>query len=179
MQVSNFSDLFKSNSDLLSKDFPLTNKLEVNTNTENGIKLTSILNRDSKTSSAELKAKYSCKSFAVTETWNTANVLGLVAESTVNGVKLEANSTLNANNGKTASKFSAEFKQKNLFSRAFVDVFKGPTIGGDVVVGNDLLIVGGDVAYDVAEARVERFNAALAHVGNGYNLGLQAYMLLT
>jgi len=73
----------------------------------------------------------------------------------------------------------AEYKQSNFNTRANLDLFKGPTISGDAVVGHDGFLLGGDVAYDILDGRVTRYNAALGYSVAEYSVALQALQAFT
>lgn len=87
-----------------------------------------------------------------------------------------------------------EYKQDYLFTRSSVDLFKGPTLHGDAVVGyaplsfsngaghkltnfpvrNDGFLAGGEVAYDVSDARVTKYNLAFGYLARDYSVALHA-----
>lgn len=80
------------------------------------------------------------------------------------------NITFSKKNAKTGF----EYKQEYLFAKGSVDLFKGPAISADAVVGIADIHGGADVSYDVADAKVTRFNSAVAHSTNEYTVALQA-----
>ncbi|KAI8845523.1 eukaryotic porin/Tom40 [Chytridium lagenaria] len=167
-----FSDIGKSANDLLGKDFPVGSaKLEVNTTTANGIKFTVVGNKDNKTGhiASELKTKYVDKSrgLTVTENWTTTNILGAqveIQDTIAKGLKLDLQASILPASGQKNAKAGFEFKQANIFTRTSLDLFKGPTLHGDAVIGSDGFLLGGDVAYDVSDARITRYNGALSYV---------------
>ncbi|KAJ3303497.1 Mitochondrial porin [Kappamyces sp. JEL0829] len=177
-----FGDLGKPANDLLGKDFPIGSaKLEVNTTTPNGIKFTINGNKDNKTGAiaSDVKAKYSdkAKGLTFTETWTSTNVLGaqLELENTIaQGLKLDLNGTLLPEKGTKNAKAAVEYKQDYVFTRSSLDLLKGPTLFADAVVGTDGYIAGGDVAYDVSEARVTKYGAALGYIAPLYSVSLLA-----
>ncbi|KAF9398945.1 Mitochondrial porin, partial [Podila epigama] len=79
------------------------------------------------------------------------------------GLKLDISGGFLPSEGKKNAKVGVQYKQLGFNSRAYVDLFKGPTFTGDVVVGRDGFSLGGDVAYDVGGAHVSRFAAAAAY----------------
>ncbi|KAJ3402648.1 Mitochondrial porin [Chytridiales sp. JEL 0842] len=178
----NFSDIGKSVNDLLGKDFPVGSaKLEVNTKTANGVKFTVVGNKDNKSGAinSELKTKYTDKSrgLTITENWNAANVLGaqIELEDTIaKGLKLDLTASILPASGKKNAKASAEFKQNHLFARSGLDLFNGPTITTDAVVGSDGFLLGGDVGYDVSSGLVTRYNTAFAYTSPEYTVSLHA-----
>ncbi|KAJ3360597.1 Mitochondrial porin [Kappamyces sp. JEL0680] len=146
-----FGDLGKPANDLLGKDFPIGSaKLEVNTTTPNGIKFTINGNKDNKTGAiaSDVKAKYSDKA--------------------------KGASFFGAHSRTKNAKAAVEYKQDYVFTRSSLDLLKGPTLFADAVVGTDGYIAGGDVAYDVSEARVTKYGAALGYIAPLYSVSLLA-----
>ncbi|KAJ3209774.1 Mitochondrial porin [Entophlyctis luteolus] len=184
MSVPHYGDFGKSLNDLLNKDFPVGSaKLEVNTTTSNGIKFTVTGNKDNKTGNivSEIKTKYTDKSrgLTVTEHWNATNVIGgqiEVQDVIAAGVKLDVSGSIHPSNGAKHAKAVVEFKQANIFTRSSVDLFSkaGPTIHTDVVVGSDGFILGGDVAYNVNDATIHRYNLATGYSTKEYQVGIHA-----
>ncbi|KAJ1566079.1 Mitochondrial porin [Nowakowskiella sp. JEL0078] len=177
-----FSDIGKAANDLLSKDYPIGSaKLEVNTTTSNGVKFTVVGNKDNKSGviGSELKTKYSDKSrgLTLTQTWTTNNVLSTQIElldSIAKGVKFDLHGSLHPAVGSKNAKAGVEYKQDNVVIRTALDLFKGPTLSGDAVVGSDGWLAGGEVAYEVSNARVTRYNAALGYTTPEYTVSLHA-----
>lgn len=175
-----FSDISKSVNDLIGKDYPVGNaKLEVNTNTPNGLKFTVVGTKDNKSGaiSSELKIKYSDKPSGLTYTQvlNNSKVIGGTLElqdSLAKGLKLELNGSLLPTAGQKTAKAGVEYKQANIFTRAGLDLFKGPTVSADAVVGTDGFLAGAEAGYDVADAKVTKFSAALGYTCPSYTLSL-------
>ncbi|KAJ3196181.1 Eukaryotic translation initiation factor 3 subunit E [Irineochytrium annulatum] len=182
MLPPSFADIGKPVHDLLGKDFPVGSaKLEVNTTTANGIKFTVAGNKDNKSGhiNSELKTKYTDKArgLTVTEHWNTSNVLGAqveIVDQIAKGLKLDLTASLLPASGQKNAKAGFEFKQANIFTRSSLDLFKGPTLHGDAVIGSDGFLVGGDVAYDVSDARITRYNAAVGYIAPEYSVSIHA-----
>jgi len=180
----NFSDLGKSLNDLLGKDYPVGSaKLEVNTTTANGIKFTVTGTKDNKTGhiNSELKTKYTDKArgLTITEHWKESNVLGAQIElqdSIAKGLKLDFTGSILPASGKKNAKAGFEFKQANVHTRSSVDLFAkdGPTLHSDGVFGTDGFLLGGDVAYNVNEASVNRYNVAFGYVSPEYQVAVHA-----
>ncbi|KAJ3219394.1 Mitochondrial porin [Clydaea vesicula] len=178
----NFGDVNKLSNDLFNKDFPIgATKLELNTNASNGVKFTAIGIKDNKSGqvSSELKTKFTdkLKGLTLTESWNTSNVLGTnieLADTLTKGLKLTLNGQLHPTIGKKNAKAGFEFKQANVYTRAHVDLFKGPTIVTDAVVGNADVLIGADVNYDVTDAKVNKFNTVVAHTSRDYTISVGA-----
>ncbi|KAI9004740.1 eukaryotic porin/Tom40 [Gaertneriomyces semiglobifer] len=177
-----FSDIGKTAKDLLEKDFPIGSaKLEVNTLTSNGIKFTVLGTKDNKTGAiaSELKTKYTDKLRGVTftESWTTSNVLGAQLEldnTLAKGLKLDFNASLLPAKGTKNAKAGVEYKQDYIFTRSSVDLFKGPTLHGDAVVGQNGFLAGGEAAYDVSDARVTKYNLAFGYLNREYAVALHA-----
>ncbi|KAI9327316.1 eukaryotic porin/Tom40 [Zopfochytrium polystomum] len=179
-----FGDVGKPVNDLLNKDYPIGSaKLEVNTTTPNGIKFTVSGTKDNKSGHihSELKTKYTDKArgLTVTEHWNATNVLGAQIElqdTITKGLKLDLLASILPATGKKHAKAGLEFKQANVFTRGSVDLFAkdGPTVHSDVVVGNDGFLVGGDIAYNVNEATISRYNVAAGYIAPDYSVGVHA-----
>jgi voltage-dependent anion channel protein 2 len=77
------------------------------------------------------------------------------------GLKLDLNTSLLPDKGSKSALVNAVWKQPGLHSRAFVDLFKGPTFTADTVVGRDGFLLGGEASYDVTSGKVTRYAAAL------------------
>ncbi|KAL2914372.1 Mitochondrial porin [Polyrhizophydium stewartii] len=177
-----FSDLGKSASDLLSKDFPVgAAKLEVNTTTPNGIKFTVTGNKDNKSgvigSDLKAKAALQARGITFTESWTTSNVLGAELElqdSLAKGLTLNLSGQLLPEKGTKHAKAGVEYKQEYVFTRSSLDLFKGPTIHADAVVGNNGFVAGGEVAYDVSDAKIHKYSAAVGYIAPLYAVSLLA-----
>jgi len=177
-----FSDIGKPVSDLLGKDFPIgCAKLEINTLAANGVKFTVNGSKDNKTGfiAGEIKAKHvdKVKGLTLTESWTTSNVLNTQVElqdSIAKGLKLDLNASFLPAVGSKNVKFGAEYKQDFLFTRTSLDLFKGPTLSGDAVIGSEGILAGGEIGYDVADGRVTKYNAALGYTALDYSIALHA-----
>jgi len=178
-----FADLGKSTNDLLGKDFPVGHtKLELKTVAPNGVTFNVLGNQDSKTGhiNGELKTKYVDfkNGLTVTEAWTTGNLLTTQIElenKVAKGLKLDVVGGFLPSEGKKSAKVGVQYKQLGFNSRAYLDLFKGPTFTGDVVVGREGFLLGGDIAYDVAGASVTRFGAAAGYTAPEYSVALHAH----
>ncbi|KAG0302700.1 Mitochondrial porin [Dissophora globulifera] len=178
-----FSDLSKSTQDLLTKDFPVGHtKVELKTVAPNGVTFNVLGNQDNKTGhiNGELKTKYvdAKNGLTVTEAWTTGNLLTTqieVENKIAKGLKLDINGGFLPHEGKKHAKIGVQYKQLGLNTRAYVDLFKGPTFTGDVVVGRDGFVLGGDVAYDVGGAYVTRFAATAGYTAPEYAVAVHAH----
>ncbi|KAG0027274.1 Mitochondrial porin, partial [Gryganskiella cystojenkinii] len=91
------------------------------------------------------------------------------------GLKLDLVGGFLPSEGKKNAKVGVQYKQLGFNSRAYLDLFKGPTFTGDVVVGREGFLLGGDIAYDVAGANVTRFGAAAGYTAPEYSVALHAH----
>lgn len=74
----------------------------------------------------------------ITESWSTLNVLGVQVESQdqlAKGVKLDLVASLLPEKGTRNLRSTVEMQHKHVFARAALDLFKGPAIVADVVLG--------------------------------------------
>ncbi|TPX32768.1 hypothetical protein SeMB42_g07578 [Synchytrium endobioticum] len=176
-----YSDIGKSASDLLSKDFPIGSaKLEISSLASNGAKFTVLGSKDNKTNAiaGEFKSKYTVKpqGLTLTEAWTTGNVLSVDVESAdffAKGLKLNLATAVLPASGQRNAKFNAEYRQSHFYSRTFCDLTR-PTITEDVVVAHDGILAGGEFSYDIAGRKISRYNAALGYIGPDYAVSLHA-----
>ncbi|KAI3652563.1 hypothetical protein MP228_001988 [Amoeboaphelidium protococcarum] len=175
-----FSEIGKSANDLLSKDIPVgVTKLEVKTTASGGMQFSVNGNQDAKSGAitAELKQKLVQKQrgLTVTGTWFTSNVFGgevELADSLVKGLKLSLNGQVLPNVNQKAVKVGAEYKQDHVFTNVNLDAFKGPTLSADAAFGVEGFVAGGEVAYNVADGKVNKFGAALGYSTFDYSVAL-------
>jgi len=177
-----FSDISKPTNDLLGKDFYHTASasLEVKSKAPNGV----AFNVKGKSAHAgaiggQLEAKYGDKAtgLTLTQVWTTANALDTKIEldnTFANGLKAEVlTSFLPATKGKGA-KLNVHFRQPLFHTRAFFDLLKGPSFNGDVVIGHDGFLAGGEVGYDVVNGRISKYSAAVGYSVPEYSAAITA-----
>ncbi|KAJ3293683.1 Mitochondrial porin [Rhizoclosmatium sp. JEL0117] len=179
-----YSDFSKDINDLFNKDYPLgASKLEVNSTTTNGFKVTvnNVKDNVSGKITSDLKTKYTDREngFVFTNTWHAGNALTAQLElqdliST--GFKLDLHGAMHPALGTTAAKAGIELKQQNVFARSSVDLLakNGATVHTDVVVGSEGLLLAGDVAYNTADATIHRYNVAVGYKTPEYSLAFHA-----
>ncbi|KAI8093611.1 eukaryotic porin/Tom40 [Halteromyces radiatus] len=176
-----FNDIGKSAKDLLSKDYPIGGvKLEVKTTAPNGVTFKVNGQRDNKTGIivGDLETKYADKvnGISFTEAWTTSNHLNGKIELENNlakGLKLElVTSLLPSANDKRAS-VNAIYKKPNVHTVATLDVFK-TNFSVNSVVGQQGFLVGGEVAYNVLDGKISRYNAAAGFNTAEYSVALHA-----
>ncbi|KAJ3306779.1 Mitochondrial porin, partial [Gonapodya sp. JEL0774] len=113
----------------------------------------------------------------ISEAWTTSNVVSASVElqdTIVSGLKLALDGSILPAVGQRNARVGAEYKQDHIFLRTALDVFRGPTITSDLVVGADGVLVGGEVAYDVKSASVTKYNTALGYLAKDYAVTLHA-----
>jgi len=176
----NWKDLGKSSNDLLGKDFNINGtSLEVKTRTPSNVTFKVAGTRDSRSSliNGDIEAKYvdNKKGLVITQAWTTSNILRTQLElenQVAKGLKFDITSILLPEKGQKSALVNAVYKQPGVHSRAFVDVFKGPTFTADTVVGRDGFLLGGETSYDVTQGKITRYAAALGYSAPEYAVTL-------
>ena len=87
---------------------------------------------------------FSSKGLTFTETWTTSNVLSAQLElenSIAQGLKIDLNGSLLPEKGTKNAKAGVEYKQDYVFTRSSLDLFKGPTLFADAVIGYFILFL--------------------------------------
>jgi voltage-dependent anion channel protein 2 len=120
----------------------------------------------------------------VTESWNHSNTIGLeveLADSLVKGLKLNFNGALTpaSAGGNKGVKLSGEYKQEHVYATALLDVFKGPSVTSDLVVGAEGAAVGGEVSYNVKDGKVTKYGLAATYSTSEYAVSVQGLSNLT
>ncbi|KNZ73078.1 Mitochondrial outer membrane protein porin [Termitomyces sp. J132] len=173
-------DLGKSSNDLLGKDFPFQGfSLEAKTKTPSGVTFKVGGNRPASADQiqGDIEAKWSelKHGLTVTNTWTTANVLRsqVELENTIaKGLKVDLATSLLPEKGTKTALLSATYKQSGFHSRAFLDLFKGPTFTADTVIGRDGFLLGGEASYNVTEGNVTKYAAAVGFNAQDYAVTL-------
>ncbi|EKM51656.1 uncharacterized protein PHACADRAFT_261920 [Phanerochaete carnosa HHB-10118-sp] len=176
-----WKDLGKSSGDLLGRDFYFTGtSLEVKTVTPSNVAFKVSGKQDDKTHlvSGELEAKYSNKAHGVvfTQAWTTSNLLRTQVEAEnhlAQGLKFDLNTSLAPSGTGKSALITAIYKQPGLHTRAFLDLFKGPTFTADTVLGRDGFLLGAEASYNVTEGKVTRYAAAVGFSAPEYAVTLQ------
>ncbi|KAI7878500.1 hypothetical protein K492DRAFT_164826 [Lichtheimia hyalospora FSU 10163] len=176
-----FNDIGKPAKDLLSKDYPFGSvKVEVKTTAPNGVTFKINGQRDNKSGIivGDLETKYSdkVKGIAFTEAWTTSNHLNGKIELENNlakGLKLELLTSLLPSVNEKGAKINATYKQPNVHTVATLDVFK-TFFSVNSVVGRDGFLAGGEVAYDVLNGKISRYNAAVGYSAAEYAVAVHA-----
>ncbi|KAF9483413.1 hypothetical protein BDN70DRAFT_827703 [Pholiota conissans] len=177
-----WKDLGKSSNDLLGKDYNFNGTaLEVKTKTPSNVAFKVAGNRDNKTDliTGDIEGKWTDKThgLTLTQTWTTSNILrnqievdNLIAK----GLKLDLATSLSPEKGAKTAVLNAAYKQSGLHTRAFLDVFKGPTFTADAVVGRDGFLIGAEASYNVTGGNITRYAAALGYNAPEYAVTLHA-----
>lgn len=169
-----YSDLGKAAKDLLNKGYNYGNaKLEVKTNTANGLAVTAggTSNLASGKISGNLETKYVDKAhgLSVTKKWNTDNVVSSevsLEEKLVGGLKLTLDSTYAVPSGSKSGVLKAAFKKDHINVALDANLAKAPLINGSAVVGYQGALLGYQMAFDVGSGKLAKSNFAL-----GYSAG--------
>ncbi|KAI0330479.1 voltage-dependent ion-selective channel [Cubamyces sp. BRFM 1775] len=175
-----WKDLGKSSNDLLGKDFPTNGlALEIKTLTPSNVAFKVAGTRDSKSNliAGDIEAKFLNKphGFVLTQTWTTSNVLKTQLEfdnQIAKGVKLDLQTALTPDTGAKSALFTTTYKQPGLHTRAFLDVFKGPTFTADTVLGRDGFLLGAEASYNVTEGKITRYATAIGYSAPEYAVTL-------
>jgi len=178
-----FEDLGKDVDDLL-KDFEFGKlKLEVNTNTNSGVKFTLESDRpnDSGDVNATLKAKYTNKAHGIvaTESWDTKNKLQIKSTfepSALSGIKLiaDASYTDKSDSFDRMGKIGFEVSKPNLSLITFASTDSDPKKKLDQVSANASVSIqnvklGVEGGYSVDRSAVLPVNVKLAYVNGDFN----------
>ncbi|KDQ62625.1 hypothetical protein JAAARDRAFT_30539 [Jaapia argillacea MUCL 33604] len=164
-----WKDIGKSSNDLLSKDFHFSGtQLEVKTATPSNVTFKVAGIRDAKSAliNGDIEAKYTDKAHGLTftQSWTTSNFLRSQVElenQIAKGLKLDLSTGLHADKGQKTALVNAIYKQPGLHTRAFLDLFKGPTFTADTVLGRDGFLLGAEASYNVTEGKVTHYAAAV------------------
>ncbi|KAJ1342193.1 hypothetical protein BSLG_003116 [Batrachochytrium salamandrivorans] len=150
-----FSDIGKPVNELLGKDYPVgSTKLEVKTTTPNGI----------------------TRGLSFTETWTTSNVLGAEIEledSLAKGLKLSLHGSLLPRRGTKHARPTLSTNRTTSLPVPALISSRAPS-ATDAVVGNNGFFAGGEVAYDVSDAKVNKYSASLGYIAPLYSVNLLA-----
>ncbi|KAI3400130.1 hypothetical protein diail_4361 [Diaporthe ilicicola] len=177
MSIPAFSDISKSANDLLNKDFYhlSAGTIEVKSNTPNNVafKVTGKSSHDKATSGAIEHRP----GITLTQTWNTLNALDTKIEAADNlakGLKLEGAFSFLPQSQKKGAKLNLYFKQPKFHFRGFFDLLKGPTANVDAVIGHEGFLAGASAGFDVQNANVTTFGAAVGFADPTYTAAITA-----
>ena len=140
------------------------------------VTITSVLTEGS--ISGELEGKYTDGGICLTQGWTTLNALNTKIEldnQIARGVKLELGTTFLPSTASKNAKVGIHYRQQALHTRAFLDLFKGPTFTADAVFSHEGFILGGDIGYDVMDGRITKYAAAVGYAQSEYSATVQAH----
>ena len=113
----------------------------------------------------------------LTQTWTTANSLDTKLELEDNltkGLKAEILTNYLPAKKTYGGKLNLHYKQPNIHTRLFTDVFKGPTAVFDMTVGHEGFLVGAEGGYDVNKAAITKYALALGYSQPSYAAAITA-----
>lgn len=90
------------------------------------------------------------------------------------GLKLELITTLVPDKQAKNAVISSTYKQPGLHTKQTVDVFKGPQVTADAVLGRDGFLLGAEATYDVKAGLLSRYNLAAGFHAPEYAVTLHA-----
>ena len=128
--------------------------------------------------SASLLTFYRRAGLTLTQNWNTVNALVTKVELKdyfSPGLKFEGvgNFLPNAPKNNLTANLNLHYQNPNFHGRAMIDLAK-PTANIDLVLGQQGLLIGGSVVYDIQKAAVTNYGAALSYIGPRYTTALVA-----
>ncbi|OCT52041.1 Mitochondrial outer membrane protein porin [Cladophialophora carrionii] len=202
-----FSDIAKPANDLLNKDFYHTTaaNLEVKSKAPNGVvfnvkgksahdgpisgSVSTTITRDQLRIShvngqGKIEGKYTDKAtgLALTQTWTTSNSLDTKLELEDNitkGLKAEVLTNYLPAKSTYGGKLNLFYKQPNIHTRLFTDLFKGPTATFDVTLGHEGFLIGAEGGYDVGKAAITKYALAAGYSQGSYAAAITATNNLT
>ncbi|XP_045212982.2 voltage-dependent anion-selective channel protein 2-like [Mercenaria mercenaria] len=179
MAPPTYADLGKAARDLFSKGYNYgTNKLEVKTKTDAGVKFTTKGSHNSETGkmTGELQTEYKCSDYGLTfkETWNTDNTLSTeitIEDQLAKGLKLAFDTSFAPQTGKKNGKVKTGYKQDYINVNCDVDFdFSGPTINGAAVLGYNGFLGGYQMAFDTSKSKLIKSNFAMGYEAGDFTL---------
>jgi voltage-dependent anion channel protein 2 len=90
------------------------------------------------------------------------------------GLKLELISTLIPDKQAKNALIASTYKQPGFHTRQHLDLFKGPTVTADAVLGRDGFLAGAEATYDVKDGRLSKYNLAAGFHAPEYAVTLHA-----
>ena len=126
---------------------------------------------------ATLLTIYRRTGLTLTQVWNTANALESkveLADNLAKGLKAEGIFGILPSSSSRSAKLNLHFKQSAFHGRAFFDLLKGPTANIDAVVGHEGFLAGASAGYNVQNAAVTGYNAAVGYAAPSYSAAITA-----
>lgn len=118
----------------------------------------------------------------LTQTWTTANSLDTKLELEDNltkGLKAEVLTNYLPAKSTYGGKLNLLYKQPNIHTRLFTDLFKGPTATVDVTLGHEGFLIGAEGGYDVGKAAITKYALAAGYSQGSYAAAVTATNNLT
>ncbi|OBZ89683.1 Mitochondrial outer membrane protein porin [Choanephora cucurbitarum] len=176
-----YNDIGKSSKDLLTKDFAIGGvKLEVKSTTSNGITFKVNSHRDNKTGIivGDIESKYTDKARGIsfTEAWTTSNHLNGRLELENNlakGLKLELIGSYVPSIHHKSARLNAVYKQPHMNTTGSLDMFSH-NVNVNTTIGANGYVAGGEIAYGLKNAKIQRYSAAIGYSTFNYAVALQA-----
>eukprot|EP00127_Corallochytrium_limacisporum_P006280 Clim_evm24s224 gene=Clim_evmTU24s224 len=172
MAPPKYGDLGKAAKDLFGKQYnPGEAKLELNTQTSQGVGIKSNGSHDGKAINGNVEAAYALQGAKVTTKFNTAQILTTEVKFPSVGAKgldLTLEGVYGVADGKTAAKASVEYVKDNLHTTTDVNLLAGPTVAATAVMSFDRVLVGYETGYDVQRGVIQKNNLALSFLGPDY-----------
>lgn len=113
----------------------------------------------------------------LTQTWTTANQLDTKVEledNVTKGLKAEILTNYLPAKSTYGGKLNLYYKQPNINTRLFTDLFKGPIATFDASVGHEGFVVGAEGGYDVGKAAITRYALAAGYSQPTYAAAITA-----
>ncbi|KTW31189.1 uncharacterized protein T551_01262 [Pneumocystis jirovecii RU7] len=182
ISVPSYDDFAKQQNDIFSKDFPIDGaSLDIRTKAPNGVEFSVKGNQTSKIGSilGQLEGKYSDKlsGFSFLQNWTTNNALATKIElqdHLAKGLSADINTTLFLSSNTKNAKLGLGYKQPTVNVRTTIDLFKGPTFLGNIVVGKDGFLAGGNISYDILNGSITDYAASIGCIQPQYSIAVQA-----
>ena len=114
---------------------------------------------------------------ALTQTWTTSNSLDTKLELEDNltkGLKAEVLTNYLPAKATYGGKLNLFYKQPNIHTRLFTDLFKGPTASFDVTLGHEGFLIGAEGGYDVGKAAITKYALAAGYSQGSYAAAITA-----
>ena len=119
---------------------------------------------------------------SLTQVWTTTNVLDTKLELEDNltqGLKAEVLTHYLPVKQTYGGKLNLHYKQPNIHTRLFTDLFNGPTASFDMTLGHEGFLVGAEGGYDVGKAAITKYALAAGYSQGSYAAAVTATNNLT
>ncbi|KAG4305853.1 hypothetical protein PORY_000763 [Pneumocystis oryctolagi] len=182
ISVPSYDNFVKLQDDIFSKDFPVNGaSLDIKTKAPNGVEFLVKGHQTSKIGSilGQLEGKYSDKlsGFNFSQNWTTNNALNTKIEledHLTKGLSADISTTLFLSSNTKNAKLGLGYKQPTVNIRTLVDLFKGPTFLGNIVIGKDGFLAGANIIYDILNGSITNYAASIGFIQPQYSVAVQA-----